>query len=187
MRESWLEKGDIVLTAGNGWVSRAIRRFSKRIGESRTRVNHVGIVVETGMGGGATIVEALHRVRRHTINKQYFGTGTAVAVFRPRNLNRTQRAAIVRVAEGYVGRKYGYLKIALHWLDWALQGAYVFRRLGQMDRYPICSYLVAQAYLKGAGKTFDCAPGKAQPDDIWDFCESNPDKYELVRELRPIP
>ena len=54
-----------------------------------------------------------------------------------------------------------------------------------MDRYPICSWLVAHAFKK-AGKTFGVKPGAATPDDIWDFVRSNPDKYETVIELGPL-
>ena len=67
-----------------------------------------------------------------------------------------------------------------------LQGAYVFRRLDQMDKYPICSWLVAHSYKK-IGKDFRVPAGAATPDDIWDFCDKNPDKYRRVRSLGLLP
>jgi hypothetical protein len=61
----------------------------------------------------------------------------------------------------------------------------VFRRLTRSDRYPICSWLVACSFKK-AGKTFGVAPGAASPDDIWDFCTRETDKYVEVLELGPL-
>jgi hypothetical protein len=174
----YYKPGDIVLTRGTGFFARAIRFFSRRIGESRTMVNHVGIIVEGGYF--PVLVEALRTVERRALLDSY---GEAeFAVYRPINVPGLARKVIVATAEDYVGRKYGWLKIALHGLDWALQGAYVFRRLGRMDAYPICSYVVAHAYA-AADLTFGVAPGAATPDDIWDFVRANPDKYELVKPL----
>src|SRR5262245_27178338 len=138
--------GDIFFTRGSGFVSRAIRFFTRRIGESRTKVNHVGVVVEPGTLQQAVVVEALRKVERHRLGDQYGGQDDEVAVYRPTRLTRAQIQSVVAAANGYVGRKYGYGKIVLHALDWALQGAYVFRRIGRMDDYPICSWLVAHAY-----------------------------------------
>ena len=69
--------------------------------------------------------------------------------------------------------------------DWALLGAYVFRRLGRMDRYPICSWLVAHSY-KAAGLHFGVAPGAATPDDIWDFVTTRTDRFQEIRPLGPL-
>ncbi len=43
-----LARCDIFLTKGTSFISGAIRWFTRRIGESRTEVNHVGIIVEPG-------------------------------------------------------------------------------------------------------------------------------------------
>ena len=40
-----LEPGDVFLTRGSSFISRAIRFFTRSIGEKRTKVNHVGLVV----------------------------------------------------------------------------------------------------------------------------------------------
>ena len=92
---------------------------------------------------------------------------------------------IVNAANGYVGRRYGVLKLVTHLGDWFLQGAYVFRRLTSDDRYPICSWLVACSFAK-AGKNFGVEPGAASPDDIWDFCTREKDKYVEVLKLGPL-
>jgi hypothetical protein len=63
-----------------------------------------------------------------------------------------------------------------------LNGAYVFRRLGFIDKLPICSYRTARSFSY-VGLHFGVKPREAQPDDIWDFCIKNTDKYECVRGL----
>ena len=80
---------------------------------------------------------------------------------------------------------YGYGKMFLYLLDWVLLGKYVFRRLGRMDNYPICSWLVAHRYQK-AGKRFGRPAGAATPDDIWDLVTDPQNPYRCIRELRPL-
>ncbi len=178
-----LQPCDVFLTRGTGLVSRLIRVFTRSFGERRTLVNHVGVVVQQGTLETAIGVEALSRVRRHTLWSRYGPRSSdLVAVYRPLGLSAAEQAAVVAAAEGYVGRTYGYLAIVAHFLDWCLQGVYFFRRLVRMDRYPICSWLVAHAFGK-ANKHFGIAPGMATPDDIWDFVTAHPASYQPIRPL----
>jgi hypothetical protein len=181
-----LEPCDIFLTKGTSFISRAIRLFTRSFGEKRTQANHVGIIVKRGTVHSAMAVEALTKVKRHPLGRYAKKHTTGVAVFRPINLTDDEMAKIVAKAESYVGRKYGWPKIIAHLGDWCLKGAYVFRRLTQDDDYPICSWVVAHAFL-AAGKEFDVPAGAANPDDIWDFVVNNPDKYRQVRDLIPVP
>ncbi len=183
--DQMLLSGDLVLTRGAGFVSRAIRFFTRHIGESRTKVNHVGLVVQGGMLSKAVVVEALRTVERHRLIDEYGGQRDEVAIYRPKRLSQAEVHRIVTAANGYVGHSYGYGKIALHALDWVLQGAYVFRRLGRMDDYPICSWLVARAY-GAAGVHFGVDPGAATPDDIWDYVTTHPAEFERVRDLARV-
>jgi len=183
--DQMLLSGDIVLTRGSGFVSRAIRFFTRHIGESRTKVSHVGLVVQGGMLQKAVVVEALRTVERHRLIDEYGGQRDEVAIYRPTRLTRAELQRIVTTANDYVGKSYGYGKIALHALDWVLQGAYVFRRLGRMDEYPICSWLVAHAYA-AAGVHFGVDAGAASPDDIWDYVTTHPGEFECVRELARV-
>lgn len=173
-----LKKGDIFFTRGAGLISRLIRIFSRTGGESRTYVNHVGIIVDDE----GTAVEALNGVKRHDLYTQYDDGKTSIAVYRPRDLTPEELDAIVARAESYVGKKYGYAKIFAHLGDWILGGRYFFRRFALMDEYPICSWLVAAAYA-AADKNFGCEIGQAEPDDIWDFVNSNFEKYGCVWPL----
>jgi hypothetical protein len=181
-----LEPGDIFLTRGKGFISRAIRFFTRRIGESRTMVNHVGIVVKGGKLRRSVVVEALHEVVEHPLWVQYGPPKSdSVGVFRATNLTEEEVDIVVTEARSQLDKKYGYLKIAAHLADWFLLGTYAFRRFTRSGRYPICSWLVAHAFAK-AGKDFKVAPGAAQPDDIWDFIQKNQDIYEEVHPLQPL-
>ncbi len=185
-QELVLEPCDVFLTQGTSFVSKAIRFFTRKVGEKRTQVNHVGVIVAPGTVHTAIAVEALVRVRMHALRRYASKKTTGVAVFRPTNLTEDEKAKIVAKAKSYEGKRYGWTKIVTHAMDWALQGAYVFRRLTHRDDYPICSWLVAYAF-KEADKHFGVDAGAANPDDIWDFVTTNPDKYVQVRELKPIP
>lgn len=177
--------GDIVLTRSHGLLGRVIRLFTRSFGESRTKVNHVGIIVKEGTPPErAILVEALSKVKRHALATRYGDTRTDVAIYRPLNLSQKDKRTIVRTAEGYVGRSYGYFKLILHLLDWMLLGAYIFRRLACVDAYPICSWLVAHCYRK-VRKNFRIDPGAASPDDIWDFVTTSR-HYTCVRPLHPL-
>jgi hypothetical protein len=181
-----LERGDVFLTRGNSFISRAIRFFTRGIGEKRTKVNHVGLVVEAGELETAVVVEALSRVTRHRLFEQYGPPKTdSVAVYRATNLTADEINIIVSTAERQVGKKYGWPMIVAHLFDWMLLGAYVFRHLVSGDRYPICSWLVAHSFSK-AGKHFGVEPGEAAPDDIWDYIETHPNRYIEVRPLTPL-
>jgi hypothetical protein len=178
-----LRPADIVCTRGRGKLAGLIRFFTRRVGESRSQVNHVGVIVVGGPISAAVIVEALSSVVRRRLVDGYTGKAAGdVAIFRPVNLEMGERWKIASTAMDYVGRKYGALKILAHLGDWLLQGAYVFRRIAGDDNYPICSWLVAHSFAT-AGRNFGVSPGAASPDDIWDFCTSNPDKYECVVPL----
>jgi len=178
-----LKPGDVFFTRGTSCLSRAIRVCTRSFGEKRSKVNHVGVVVEEGGIQTAVVVEALSKVRKRRLWKRY-GTSNKhqVAIYRAKNLKPEQIEIIVAEANEQVGRPYGYVKIIAHLLDWLLNGVYFFRRLTSDPRYPICSWLVAHSYSK-AGKHFGVAPGAADPDDIWDFVDKRADIYKPIIDL----
>lgn len=175
-----LKPGDIFLTRGQGFVSWAIRCCTRNIGEKRTQVNHVGIVVEEGSLRTCNVVEALMRVMLHPLWRQYGPENhTLVSVYRPLTLTPEEIAVVVAEAREQIGKGYGFLKLFAHLLDWLLQGVYFFRRFVGCEKYPICSWLVAHAYSR-AGKHFGCEPGAAEPDDIWDFVTTHHTYYKRI-------
>ena len=181
-----LEPGDIILTQGNSWLSRMIRRFERAPGEGPALVNHAGICVCSP----DIIVEALEHVERHSYITKYVGSGHKMMVFRPRDLNPVDQRILIHAAEHYIGDSYGWWKLLGHlgdaWLSSKVgREIYLLRRLFFLDRYPICSYLVAQAESR-IGRDFGVPANEADPDDIYDYCVGHPEKYELVFELQEI-
>lgn len=175
---------DIVLVRGTGIISRLIRWFSRHWGESKTMVNHVGIITSGGSILDAQIGEARWRFLVHNFFDAYACTHQQVAIYRPKNLGFSLRAEIADRARSYRNQRYGWLKIALHAADKLLNGAYFFRRLAFLPNRPICSHAVARAY-GDFGLNFGVSPYEAQPDDIWDFV-INSDEYECILPLQEI-
>jgi hypothetical protein len=174
-----LQRLDIFFTRGEHWLSRAIRSMTRSTGEAPTVANHVGIIGEEGYGLYARGIEALGSgVKYHQLSDRYT-LNSEICVFRPVNLSPGEFDLIFAEARKLINRPYGWGKIILHALDWCIGGQYVFRRIGGLDSFPICSYLVADAYRAG-GKDFGVSTRAASPDDIWDFVTSHPDKYRFV-------
>lgn len=158
-----LAPADIVIVRGTGLFSDAIRALTRERGEGRGWASHVALAVEDGC-----IIEALPRgVVEHEMP---YETGDRCQVWRPRNISPADRRCIVRRAHLYVGRGYGWTKIALHGLG---LGRFAF-----IDEWPICSWIVAESYAR-AGYTFGVARG-ATPDDIHDYCRAHAEKYRRV-------
>jgi len=141
-------------------------------------------VVQRGDFKTAIAVEALHKVMRHKLWFQYGPPRKdLVAVYRATNITEEQIKDIVAEAEKQVDKKYGYRMIVAHFLDWLFLGIYFFRGFVSGDKYPICSWVVADAFAE-AGKDFGVEVGMATPDDIWDFVVNNPDKYKEIYPLK---
>ena len=180
-----LKEGDIFFTKGTGFLSKAIRFCTRSIGEKRTKVNHVGIVVEEGYVSTTVVVEALDRVMCHRLWYQYGPPDkNMIMVYRPINLTKEEITTVINAAKNQVGKKYGYIKIVAHLLDWSLFGAYAFRRLVPGKKYPICSWVVAYAFSVIC-RNFGVTKEMATPDDILDYVEAS-DNYFLVRPLSKL-
>jgi len=191
-----LKPCDIMATRSKGRLGRLIRFFTRRIGESKSRVNHIGQVVHGGTLETAIVVEALSPRVVHRPLWDGYGCKSApdATIFRPLNLTDEDIAVITRTAESYVGRRYGYLKLGTNLLDWVAtniraaipigerRDVYLFRRLTHDDNYPMCSWITSHSYAK-RGKDFGVKAGAATPDDIWDFCLSHPEKYAVIVPL----
>jgi hypothetical protein len=167
-------------------VVQGIRFCTRSIGEPRTRVNHVGIVVEAGTLQTARIVEALITVREHTLWSQYGPPcKDQVVIYRRAGLFPLERAHMSAKARSYVGRKYGMGKLITHFLDWCCGGVYLFRRLNHDGRYPICTWVV-EAAIDEIHDDFGMPLGSTQPDDIDDYCSKYSKKWTCTYPLRRL-
>jgi len=183
-KELQLLAGDIIFTQSPTFLGRLIRRFTRQKGEDKTEAGHCGMVTSRGKFlsnkfPSAFIVEALNKVAYHSMYKAFVGTKIKVLIYRPIGLTFDQKYEIVRYTENYIGATYGYGKLILHFFDWMLGNRQIFRRLMVLQKYPICSYLVAKAYAS-IDKDFGIKAKFASPDDICDFCQTHPKKYEKI-------
>ena len=109
--------GDIFLTRGKGFLAKSILFFSRSISEKRSKVNHVGIVMEAGDLKSCIVVEALAKVRKHKLWKQYGPTNRSlVAIYRPSNLTIEEIDIVVEEAEQH------QKTIEAHWAHMVVHG-----------------------------------------------------------------
>lgn len=171
--------GDIVLVRGYSLISRLIRLFTRSRWERPTVVNHVGVMVDS-----INIVESAGKTIKHGL-ADYNSSRDTIYIVRRVDMTGWQRIAVAKKAETYVGRQYGWLKILAHGLDRLLGNIYLFRQLARMDKYPICSWVVAYAYRQ-VGLNFGVYPWVADPDDIWDYCIEKESKqsFQVIFAMR---
>lgn len=166
-----LHPGDIIFVQGSGWLSNTIRKLTRSPGEKPTWVSHCAIAIDQ-----ENIVEAL---QEGVVVRKMPYADERVRIYRSRNIPPSALIRIAVRAHGYVGKPYGWIKIAAHALDGFLGGLRVFRRLIFMSGWPICSYVVAEAYAS-EGYDFGIDYREATPDDLMDYCKSHLTKYKLV-------
>lgn len=179
-----VRKGDLVGVQGRAWMSRAIRWVTRRKWEPRSLVNHHAIIVNDGPLEDAIVVEAVGKVRRGKLLDFYGGKSAKVEVWRVINVTLEERDIVAGVAETLVGKKYPYHHLLFQFLDEVvLNGRYIFRRLADLDPFYVCTPLAVACYW-AVGKRFGFkSPNQANPDNLRDFLEANPDKYILALPL----
>jgi hypothetical protein len=169
-----LEVGDVVLTAGNSWLGRAIRWAERSRGEAATRINHAAICV----AAPDVIVEADKVVRMGSVWDYHYEDD--VVVWRPTNLTPAERLTLSAVAISRVGEKYPARQLFAHLFDnKILNGSNFARRWIGNEAGRVCSGLVARAF-KQINRDFGVAEYAASPDAMDDFAVANPDKYTCV-------
>ncbi len=171
-----LQTGDVIHVQGKGVLSFLIRLFSRGFFEPRSWASHSAMVLR--ITDGVEIIEATSKVGKRPIDV-YKGKTSKLTIARiSRGLNDDEKKEIIAKSEYYEGKKYGVIKIFLHFLDYILFGWNIFRRLACIDKYPICSWIVAYVYDRVLNYHFGIPPNAAQPDDISDFCVE--DNWDFV-------
>lgn len=177
-----LEAGDIVLTRSRSFVSRAIRFFTRSVGEAPSSVSHSALVVAGGPLLDAQIVGA----RARGVVLERLGdahAGEWVAVYRPvaPYVRPFDIDMAVTLSLAALGRRYPFLRLLAHLVDWFLLDLYLARRALRFGNLHECSELVALAY-RGA-LIFNGRPTWAvTPDDIHDEARRSP-VFACVRPL----
>lgn len=191
MKALYAERGDTFFTQSNSLLGRLIRWGETDPGETNgTWANHTGVVVESGWIGNpkipgykeAVVVEALWKTRRGPLKLN----GIEVRVFRPvPQYTEEEKQRFVVEAAKYVGDTYGWWKLIFQLGDRALfKGRKVLSLLLFVDKRPICSYLAAKVNEMARPRimhAFGMEPQTADPDEMLDYCEANPQFWEEVK------
>jgi hypothetical protein len=187
-----------MFTAGSTKLGAAIRWAERTKGEAPTVVNHVGVVsrrgfIHPGLGSDpAVFVHPMDLVPAHvieslwkTIEHPWYPDqkpGNEVSIWRYAPITCLQASVAVEVARTFVGAKYGWWKLAAHFVDNKIFGGRnVTRRALRADSRPICSYTAATS-MHRAGIRTGHIPARAQsPDSMWDYINESDLWYEVGR------
>jgi len=162
---------DVVLVQFDDFWGEAIQTATQQPGEGPTFAGHCEVVVRES-GKPPLSVGATTTVTKIRPLASLLARPCVLAVVRYRPFLAPQRSVIASKARSYVGRVYGYPKLAAHFGDALIsrlfrRDVYFFRWLCRMDTYPICSWEVAFSY-DAVGYQFGVRPNAAQPDDVAD-------------------
>ena len=108
-----MRPGDLILTHGDGWLSRSIRWFGQRA-TGNCRVNHTAIFAGRMPDGKVCVIEEVGKLR---IAPLAVYADTPCVVYQMRELTNEQREAIMAALLPVVGQGYGWGKIPLFALD----------------------------------------------------------------------
>lgn len=173
------QTADLIFYKRRSLLGRLILYFTRSPGEEKSYASHVaGLVTPT------TLLESV-----------------LTTIKRPFDITKESRLEIYRYkgpvpvddfdyqvaakANEYHGTTYGFGKVITHFLDALLvklfkKEIYFFRRINNLDRYPICSWVWAYAYHRVLnGYEFGVEPKYATPDDMHDYVK-NSVEWELV-------
>jgi len=158
--------GDIILTQKkDSFIGRFIRRFSTMPNEKPAKVEHVAL----GLNDGSLIEATFKGIKIGSVGK-YSQKKYRIKIVRPWVLTTREQYSILKKANKYINKKYGFGRIAAHAGDWFLSKfrgreiRFFRKKLSEKD-YPICSWFVAWAY-EAVGVDFGMDKKYVQPDDI---------------------
>ncbi len=189
----WGLPGDIFFAHGEGVLAALIRWAETDPGEvNGTWANHMGVVVEEGWlippeeldMPLAVVVEALNVVEKVPWWKRHFKEyqdGYRIRVFRHIPSPTLEQEIIFnRVADEFVGDKYGWWKLGFHLLDRLIfKGKKVLSSLLFLDRRPICSY-ASGLIAASIGWSFGLKPEALDPDEAMDYCLLHRDEWSEI-------
>lgn len=158
--------GSIILVQKeDSFIGRLVRRFSTMPNEKPAKVEHVAL----GAGDGVVVEATFKGVRLSNFNK-YDPEKYRLKIVVPWVLTARDRYSILKRANKYIGKKYGFGRIVAHAGDWFLskfkkEEVKFFRKKLEEEDYPICSWFVSWAY-EAIGVEFGMKKKFVQPDDI---------------------
>lgn len=194
-----LQPGDIIAIRGSSWISDSI--IAAEYGQVQIipyqAVSHVGLLIEGG--SIPVVIEALSRVKTNALAITIANCRKAF-IIRDKSLTLAQRQAIVNKALTFSADDYGYLDIIAQLIDCKFKTLWFTNHLSRLlNRYPICSYVVAAAYSvlnmmkfytvnlvatahSNAGFNFGVDSANCKPSDIMNYALKHSEIFD-VHEL----
>ena len=184
-----MKPGDLILTRGNGWLSRSIRWFGRRA-TGDCRINHTAIYAGN-INGRHCVIEEVGKLRIAPLSVY---EDMPCVVYQMHGLTDDQRQAILDKLLPVVGQAYGWGKIPLFALDSLCQGVarwfkkdatcYFFTRVFGITAFKVCSQAAAWAYDKTLGRdTFGRNWRSVSPDAQDEWCCINREWTTLLDSL----
>lgn len=171
--------GDLVFVRSNGIMPKLIRFFEGRRDRGTARVNHVAVIDPRG-DVPFVVDAAIPRVRFREFTPTTW-RNSEVLVYRSASLPQWLRIVIALRAHAFVNARYDVLKLVAHALDWCLGGRFVFRRMTNPSRGPICSFIAARAY-RNSGVLPPMENNAPDPEDIYRAVTASAD-WVLVEQF----
>jgi len=167
-----LQAGDILAIRGTGFFARGI------LAATGNTVSHVGMVLAPTPG--PLVIEALWRVKTRPLSLSIQDSEKAY-ILSDLSLTPSQRETVVLNACKFSADGYGWWDIGLQAADAVCHTTFFTGRLSWgLNSHPICSYLVAEAYVS-LGLTFGRKTLQSiTPADIFNFALQQPDIYTVT-------
>ena len=167
-----LQAGDILAIRGTGFFAQGI------LAATGNTVSHVGMVLAPAPG--PLVIEALWRVKTRPLSLSIQDSEKAY-ILSDLSLTPSQRETVVLNACKFSADGYGWWDIGLQAADAVCHTTFFTDRLSWgLEGHPICSYLVAAAYVS-LGLTFGRKTLQSiTPADIFNFALQQPDIYTVT-------
>lgn len=163
---------DILCVGGKGWISNQIKKAT------HSPISHSGLILANDP---TFVIEAEFKVITRPLDESIAGMECAY-ILHNRKLSPAQRDTILNRASGFSTDDYGILDIGLQLLDCTFHTRWFTDKLtfGLLNRFPICSYVVAESY-KSAGELFGFEARSITPGDLFTFAVDHPQIYTVTR------
>lgn len=182
--------GDVFIERGHQVLSRLIRWFTKSdynhaglifimTPERRDLLTTYGLKIPESQLGQLCVVEASLKVQVRLL-KERLEEESEITLARCLRLTRSNRESVVRTALGFVGQRYGVLRLLRYGWD-ILTNTKGVRKMA-LDMM-VCSYLVAFAYAV-VGISFGVTPRECTPEDIARTIREDKDWTQYFTEWR---
>lgn len=179
--------GDIILCPGKRIIPHILTRWA-----TQARGERPTYAVHTAQFLSARRIIEMQAVVKKRSTKEFLQMRNAFEVWRCNSLTGSQREAVSRKSLEYLGRKFGWSKLATHMLDGLVnkivhRQVFFFRRLNHDQRYPICSWITAFSYDRAVHYRFGVPPEGADPDQISDWLHAHPDEWVSIFRVEEYP